>query len=122
MGNEKQKIEADKAREAIELKSINTIRTLSMDAVQAANSGHPGTAMALAPVAYTLWNDVLRFDPPRLRDDSHHLVTTTGQLPHGHAGSNLHAVPLRGGGESVHQRKWPEMTVTRRELGAQDVV
>jgi transketolase len=63
MGNEKQKIEADKAREAIELKSINTIRTLSMDAVQAANSGHPGTAMALAPVAYTLWNDQLRFDP-----------------------------------------------------------
>ena len=63
MGNEKQKIEADKAREAIEQKSINTIRTLSMDAVQAANSGHPGTAMALAPVAYTLWNDQLRFDP-----------------------------------------------------------
>lgn len=43
--------------------SINTIRTLSMDAVQAANSGHPGTPMALAPVAYTLWNDTLRFDP-----------------------------------------------------------
>ena len=42
---------------------INTIRTLSMDAVQAANSGHPGTPMALAPVAYTLWQDVLRFDP-----------------------------------------------------------
>ncbi len=36
--------------------SINTIRTLSMDAVQAANSGHPGTPMALAPVVYTLWN------------------------------------------------------------------
>ena len=43
--------------------AINTIRTLSMDAVQAANSGHPGTPMALAPVAYTLWNDVLRYDP-----------------------------------------------------------
>ena len=42
---------------------INTIRTLSMDAVQAANSGHPGTPMAMAPVAYTLWNDLLRFDP-----------------------------------------------------------
>ncbi len=42
---------------------INTIRTLSMDAVQAANSGHPGTPMALAPVAYTLWQHVLRFDP-----------------------------------------------------------
>ena len=43
--------------------AINTIRTLSMDAVQKANSGHPGTPMALAPVAYTLWQDVLRFDP-----------------------------------------------------------
>jgi transketolase len=43
--------------------SINTIRTLSMDAVQQANSGHPGTAMAMAPVVYSLWNRVLRFDP-----------------------------------------------------------
>ncbi len=42
---------------------INTIRTLSMDAVQAANSGHPGTPMALAPVAYCLWQRFLRFDP-----------------------------------------------------------
>ena len=42
---------------------INTIRTLAMDAVQAANSGHPGTPMALAPVVYTLWQDFLRFDP-----------------------------------------------------------
>src|SRR5881296_1358845 len=42
---------------------VNTIRTLSMDAVQAANSGHPGTPMALAPVAYCLWQRFLRFDP-----------------------------------------------------------
>ncbi len=42
---------------------INTIRTLAMDAVQAANSGHPGTPMALAPVAYCLWQRLLRFDP-----------------------------------------------------------
>lgn len=42
---------------------INTIRTLSMDAVQAANSGHPGTPMAMAPVGYYLWQYVLRFDP-----------------------------------------------------------
>jgi len=42
---------------------INTIRTLSMDAVQAAKSGHPGTPMALAPVVYTLWNRVMRFNP-----------------------------------------------------------
>ena len=42
---------------------INTIRTLSIDAVQAANSGHPGTPMAMAPVAYALWQRFLRFDP-----------------------------------------------------------
>src|ERR1700688_3081118 len=42
---------------------VNTIRTLSMDAVQQANSGHPGTPMALAPVIYTLWQRFLRFDP-----------------------------------------------------------
>lgn len=42
---------------------VATIRTLSMDAVQAANSGHPGTAMAMAPVVYCLWNRFLRFDP-----------------------------------------------------------
>jgi transketolase len=49
--------------EQMDLLSINTIRTLSMDAVQAANSGHPGTPMALAPLVYTLWNRVMRFDP-----------------------------------------------------------
>ena len=43
--------------------AINTIRTLSMDAVQQANSGHPGTPMALAPVAYTVWQKFLRYDP-----------------------------------------------------------
>src|SRR5271170_2820360 len=42
---------------------INTIRTLSIDAVQQANSGHPGTPMALAPLVYMIWNRVMRFDP-----------------------------------------------------------
>jgi transketolase len=42
---------------------INTIRTLSMDAVQKANSGHPGTPMSMAPVAYELWQNHLRYDP-----------------------------------------------------------
>jgi transketolase len=45
--------------------TIDTIRTLSMDAVQAANSGHPGTPMALAPVGYTLWSQFLRTDPAK---------------------------------------------------------
>ena len=43
--------------------AINTIRTLSMDAVQAAKSGHPGTPMALAPLIYTIWNRAMQFDP-----------------------------------------------------------
>ncbi|HTF34231.1 MAG TPA: transketolase [Myxococcota bacterium] len=47
----------------LDMLCINTIRTLSMDAVQAANSGHPGTPMALAPLVYTIWNRILRFDP-----------------------------------------------------------
>src|SRR5579884_544389 len=51
------------ATSSIEQTAINTIRTLSMDAVQAANSGHPGTPMALAPVAYCLWQRFLRYDP-----------------------------------------------------------
>src|SRR6266568_4145189 len=42
---------------------VNTIRTLAIDAVQMANSGHPGTPMAMAPVVYTLWQEFLRFDP-----------------------------------------------------------
>ena len=43
--------------------AVNTIRTLAIDAIQKANSGHPGTPMALAPVAYVLWQRFLRFDP-----------------------------------------------------------
>jgi len=49
--------------EELDKLSINTIRTLSIDAVQKAKSGHPGTPMALAPLVYTIWNRVLKFDP-----------------------------------------------------------
>ncbi len=51
------------AKQKIDELCINTIRTLSMDAVQQANSGHPGTPMAMAPVVYCLWQRFLRFDP-----------------------------------------------------------
>jgi len=53
----------DQSTKQISQLAIDTIRTLAMDGVQAANSGHPGTPMALAPVAYTLWNEFLRYDP-----------------------------------------------------------
>jgi transketolase len=49
--------------ESIDELCVNTIRTLCIDAVQQANSGHPGTPMAMAPVVYTLWQEFLRFDP-----------------------------------------------------------
>ncbi|MGH7700154.1 MAG: transketolase, partial [Gemmatimonadales bacterium] len=53
------------AREtALDLLCINTVRALAMDAVQQADSGHPGTAMALAPLAYVLWQRHLRYHPP----------------------------------------------------------
>jgi transketolase len=48
---------------AIDQLCVNTIRTLAMDAVQLANSGHPGTPMALAPLVYAIWQNFLRFDP-----------------------------------------------------------
>lgn len=68
--------------------SIDTIRTLSMDAVQAANSGHPGTPMALAPVAYWLWTQALRYDPA----DPLWLARDRFVLSAGHASMLLYSV------------------------------
>jgi transketolase len=56
-------VSASDIRGDIDTVCVNTIRTLSIDAIQKANSGHPGTPMAMAPVAYTLWQRFLRFDP-----------------------------------------------------------
>lgn len=53
----------DATKGDIDLLCINTMRTLAMDAVQAANSGHPGTPMSMAPVGYTLWQQFLRYAP-----------------------------------------------------------
>ncbi len=55
--------EKQKSDQALAQLTINTIRTLSIDAIQKAKSGHPGTPMALAPLVYTLWNRVMEFDP-----------------------------------------------------------
>lgn len=67
---------------------INTIRTLSVDAVQKADSGHPGTPMALAPVIYTLWQHFLRFDP----DDPIWPNRDRFVLSNGHASMLLYAM------------------------------
>jgi transketolase len=68
--------------------AIDTIRTLAIDAVQAARSGHPGTPMAMAPVAYTLWQEFLRFDP----DDPIWPNRDRFVLSAGHASTLLYAL------------------------------
>ena len=73
--------------------AVNTIRTLSMDAVQKANSGHPGTPMSLAPVAYMIWQDVLRFDPADpIWPNRDRFVLSLG-----HASMLLYSMPLLPG-------------------------
>src|SRR5215470_4699074 len=76
---------------------INTIRTLAIDAVQQANSGHPGAPMGLAPVAYTLWQQFLRYDPENpLWPDRDRFV-----LSNGHASMLLYAILYLAGVQAV---------------------
>ena len=78
--------------------AIDTIRTLCMDAVQAANSGHPGTPMALAPVIYTVWQKFLRFDP------EHPIWSNRDRfiLSAGHASTLLYSMLHLAGVKSVN--------------------
>lgn len=80
--------EEGKMSTSIEELSINTIRTLSMDAVQRANSGHPGTPMALAPLAYVLWQEVMNYDP----EDAHWMNRDRFVLSNGHASMLLYSM------------------------------
>ncbi|MFZ1892566.1 MAG: transketolase [Rhodoplanes sp.] len=77
--------------------AINTIRTLTIDAVQKANSGHPGTPMGLAPVVYTLWQRFLRFDP----EDPIWPNRDRFVLSNGHASMLLYAVLFLAGVKAV---------------------
>ena len=88
---------------AIDNLAINTIRTLSMDAVQTANSGHPGTPMALAPVAYTLWQDFLRYDPA----DPNWPNRDRFVLSNGHASMLLYSLLHLAGVERLDARRAP---------------
>jgi transketolase len=72
----------------LDLLCINTIRTLAIDAVQQANSGHPGAPMGLAPVAYCLWQEFLRYDP----EDPKWLNRDRFVLSNGHASMLLYAM------------------------------
>ena len=79
---------------------VNTIRTLCIDAVQQANSGHPGTPMAMAPVVYTLWQDFLRFDP----EDPIWPNRDRFVLSSGHASTLLYSILHLTGVKSVDEK------------------
>jgi transketolase len=87
----------------LDLLSINTIRTLAIDGVQKANSGHPGAPMGLAPVAYSLWQQFLRFDPaePTWPDRDRFV------LSNGHASMLLYALLYLTGVRSVNSAGEP---------------
>ncbi|HEY8647712.1 MAG TPA: transketolase [Gaiellaceae bacterium] len=102
----------------IEQLSINTIRTLSMDAVQKANAGHPGTAMALAPIAYLLYTEVLRHNPasPHWPDRDRFILSA------GHAAVlQYSALHLTGYNLSLEElkrfRQWQSATPGHPEFG-----
>jgi transketolase len=97
----------------MDLLCINTIRTLAMDAVEAARSGHPGTPMALAPVAYALWQRRLRFDP----EDPLWMNRDRFVLSAGHASMLLYALLHLAGVRAVDPRGVPgDPAVTLDEI------
>jgi transketolase len=91
---------AEREKTALDQLCINTIRTLSMDAVQAANSGHPGTPMALAPLAYCIWQRFLRFDPA----DPIWLNRDRFVLSNGHASMLLYSMLHLTGVKAVNSK------------------
>ena len=93
---------------------VNTIRTLAMDAVQQANSGHPGTPMALAPVAYCLWQQFLRFDP----EDPIWPNRDRFVLSNGHASMLLYSLLHLSGVRAVNPKyeRLGELSVTLEDI------
>jgi len=108
----------DKPEEQLEIQSINTIRTLSMDAVQKANSGHPGTPMALAPLAYVIFDRFLRHNPK----NPHWPNRDRFVLSNGHASMLLYSIlHLTGYDLSLDDlkafRQWGSKTPGHPEYG-----
>src|SRR5277367_4869404 len=101
------------ARELDQL-CVNTIRTLAMDAVQQAKSGHPGTPMALAPLVYTLWQHFLRFDP----EDPIWPNRDRFVLSNGHASMLLYALLHLTGVKAVNAKyeRLGELSVTLDDI------
>ena len=98
----------------LDLLSINTIRTLAMDAVQKANSGHPGAPMALAPVGYCLWQQFLRYDP----EDPIWPNRDRFVLSNGHASMLLYALLHLAGVRAVNPKyeRLGELAVTLEDI------
>jgi transketolase len=120
--NAVERVRASASEASIDELCINTIRTLSMDAVQQADSGHPGTPMALAPLIFTLWQHFLRFDPEDpIWPDRDRFV-----LSNGHASMLLYAMLHLAGVKAVNaayeQPGDPAVTIDDimhfRELGS----
>jgi len=93
---------------------INTIRTLAIDAVQQANSGHPGAPMGLAPVTYCLWQELLRYDP----EDPKWLNRDRFVLSNGHASMLLYAMLYLTGvrGVNPEYQRLSEFAVTLDDI------
>ncbi len=109
---------AAEAQKKIEQLCINTVRTLSMDAVQKANSGHPGTPMALAPLAFVLWDRFLRFNPR----DPHWPGRDRFILSNGHASMLLYSMLYLTGFDLTlddlkNFRQWGSKTPGHPEYG-----
>ena len=102
------------ATASIETLAINTIRTLSIDGVQAANSGHPGTPMALAPAAYCVWQDAMSYDPSH----PHWPARDRFVLSCGHASMLLYSVLHLAGVKKTDTRGEPtsELSITLDDI------
>src|ERR1700760_954694 len=103
---------------ALDNLAVDTIRTLSMDAVQKANSGHPGTPMALAPLAHLLWTRTMRYNPK----NPAWLNRDRFVLSIGHASMLLYSMlHLTGYGLSLDElkqfRQWGSLTPGHPEYG-----
>jgi transketolase len=115
---EKQQANAEADHKKLEQLCINTIRTLAMDAVQKANSGHPGTPMALAPLAFILWDRYLKFNPR----NPHWAGRDRFILSNGHASMLLYAMLHLTGfdlplDELKQFRQWGSKTPGHPEYG-----
>jgi transketolase len=105
---------AQQSTPSLDTLAIDTIRTLSMDGVQKANSGHPGTPMALAPVIYTLWQEELRYNPeePNWPDRDRFVLSC------GHASMLLYSTLFLAGVKELDKngRKTGKLAVPLEEL------